>query len=66
MAVRKVKGKRIWRLKTRVIGFKALEGKHDGDNLGRYFVSIAVRAGIIDPERKISKVTRQPTVVCTR
>jgi hypothetical protein len=31
-----------------VIAFRAISGTHDGANLGRYFVGLCERAGIID------------------
>ena len=37
-----------WKLRTAVIGFKALSGAHDGDNLGRYSVGLLDRVGIMD------------------
>lgn len=55
----RIKGKIRWSLKTVMLGFKAIEGKHDGDNLGRYFISMCIRIGIIDPVKKTSKVSSQ-------
>lgn len=45
-----------WSLENAIIGFRRIEGAHDGDNLGRLFMSTVIRAGIVDPDRKISKV----------
>lgn len=45
-----------WVLKNTILGFRAVEGAHDGDNLGRYFFGLCRRAGIINVEKKISKV----------
>lgn len=53
----KQKGERPrWVLKNTILGFRAVEGAHDGDNLGRYFFGLCRRAGIINVEKKISKV----------
>ena len=38
-----------WKMRSSVIGFKALSGSHSGDNLGRQFVGILKRAGIVTP-----------------
>lgn len=52
----KRKNKRpLWVLKSTILGFRAIEGQHDGGNLGRYFFGLCRRAGIIDVEKKISK-----------
>lgn len=45
-----------WRLKTTILGFRSVEGAHDGDNLGRYFFGMCRRVGIINVEKKVSKV----------
>lgn len=45
-----------WILKSTILGFRAVEGAHDGPNLGRYLFGIFRRAGIIDVENKMSKV----------
>jgi hypothetical protein len=37
-----------WTLKSAVIGFKALSGSHNGENLGRYGVGLLDRVGIMD------------------
>ena len=37
-----------WALKWAVIGFKALSGGHNGENLGRYSVGLLDRVGIMD------------------
>jgi hypothetical protein len=37
-----------WKLRAEVIAFKGLSGEHSGENLGRYFVGICERVGIID------------------
>jgi hypothetical protein len=44
-----------WKMRAAVIGFKALSGAHDGENLGRYTVGLLDRAGIMDKKR--SKVS---------
>jgi hypothetical protein len=43
-----------WKMKAAVIGFKALSGGHNGENLGRYSVGLLDRVGIMD--KKGSKV----------
>lgn len=45
-----------WHLKSVILGFRAVEGAHDGANLGRYLFGIFRRAGIVDVENKSSKV----------
>lgn len=47
----------IWKLKTSILGFTTVEGAHDGDNLGRYYFGMCRRAGIINVEKKVSKVS---------
>ena len=37
----------IWTLVSEVIAFRAISGPHTGANLGRYFVSLCERAGIV-------------------
>jgi hypothetical protein len=37
-----------WTLRHAVIAFKAIAGSHDGENLGRYFVALCKRAGILN------------------
>ena len=44
-----------WKMRNAVIGFKALSGAHDGENLGRYTVGLLERVGIMDKKR--SKVS---------
>jgi hypothetical protein len=45
-----VKGN-VWKLRSEVIGFKALSGAHTGENLGRYAVGLLDRVGIMDEKR---------------
>ena len=45
-----VKGKE-WKMRSEVIGFKALSGAHTGENLGRYVVGLLDRVGIMDEKR---------------
>ena len=40
-----------WKMKVAVIGFKALSGRHNGENLGRYLVGLLDRVGIMDKKR---------------
>ena len=44
-----------WKMRNSVIGFRALSGAHDGENLGRYTVGLLDRVGIMDKKR--SKVS---------
>lgn len=37
-----------WTLRKEVIAFRAVSGPHDGINLGRYFIGLCERVGIID------------------
>lgn len=37
-----------WSLCSEVIAFKAISGAHSGENLGRYFIGLCKRAGIIN------------------
>jgi hypothetical protein len=36
-----------WKLRSEVVAFKGLSGEHSGGNLGRYFVGLCERVGII-------------------
>jgi hypothetical protein len=40
-----------WKMRSEVIGFKALSGAHTGENLGRYTVGLLDRVGIMDEKR---------------
>ena len=40
-----------WKLRAEVIGFRALSGAHDGENLGRYAVGLLDRVGIMDEDQ---------------
>lgn len=40
-----------WKMRSAVIGFKALSGAHSGENLGRYAVGLLDRVGIMDKKR---------------
>jgi hypothetical protein len=40
-----------WEMRSEVIGFRTLSGEHSGENLGRYFVGVCDRIGIIDSKR---------------
>ena len=37
-----------WKMRAAVIGFKALSGAHNGENLGRYTVGLLDHVGIMD------------------
>jgi hypothetical protein len=45
-----------WKLRAEVIGFRGISGEHSGANLGRYFLGVCERVGIVNAQR--SKVTR--------
>ena len=47
------KGK--WTLRAEVIGFRGISGEHSGANLGRCFLGVCERVGIVNAQR--SKVT---------
>jgi hypothetical protein len=47
-----------WAMRWEVIGFRTISGDHSGKNLGRYFVGVCDRIGIINMER--SKVRPDP------
>lgn len=48
-----------WKMRAAVIGFKAITGAHDGENLGRYTVGLLDRVGIMDKKRtKVSFLRR--------
>lgn len=47
----------LWKLKTTILGFRAVEGAHDGSNLGHYYFGLCRRVGIINVEKKVSKVS---------
>lgn len=49
-----------WTLHIQVVAFKGISGAHTGDNLGRYFVSLCERAGII--AGRSSKVRESATI----
>ena len=44
-----------WKLRSEVIGFQPISGEHSGGNLGRYFVGLCDRVGIMSKnESKVS------------
>ena len=45
-----VKGKE-WKMRSEVIGFKAISGAHTGENLGRYTVGLLDGVEIMDEKR---------------
>ena len=36
-----------WTLRTEVIAFRGISGPHTGDNIGRYFMGLCERVGLI-------------------
>jgi hypothetical protein len=55
-----------WKMRSAVIGFKALSGAHTGENLGRYTVGLLDRVGIMDKEmsKVCACVTTHESRVC--
>lgn len=50
-----IKGPSSWELRNEVVAFKGIAGAHNGENLGRYFVGLCKRAGIVgDTGSKVS------------
>ena len=47
----KMEPKETWELRSEVIGFRSVSGDHSGENLGRYFVGVCDRIGIMSAER---------------
>jgi hypothetical protein len=47
-----------WTLRAEVIGFRGVSGRHSGANLGRCFLSVCERVGIVNTQR--SKVNTFP------
>ena len=47
-----------WTLRAKVVGFRLIRGTHAGSNLGRYFVGLCDRVGIMS--RSHSKVSHYP------
>jgi hypothetical protein len=46
-----------WKLRSEVIGFQPISGEHSGDNLGRYFVGLCDRVGIMSENKsKVNSV----------
>ena len=48
-----IKSPKTWNLKSRVIAFRGISGAHSGDNIGRYFVGLCERVGIISASTKV-------------
>ena len=46
-----------WKLRAEVVGFQPISGEHSGENLGKYFVGLCDRVGIMG--EKHSKVRRK-------
>jgi hypothetical protein len=46
-----------WKLRAEVVGFRGISGEHSGVNLGRYFLGVCERVGIVNAQR--SKVRHQ-------
>lgn len=39
-----------WKLRAEVVGFQPIAGEHSGRNLGRYFVGLCDRVGIMSQQ----------------
>jgi hypothetical protein len=39
-----------WKMRSEVVGFKAISGDHGGDNLGHYFMGLCDRVGICNQD----------------
>ena len=48
---------RVWSMEHKVVGFRGIFGPHNGSNLGGYFIGVCRRVGIVDVEKKISRVS---------
>lgn len=46
-----------WKMRSEVVALKALSGNHGGENLGRYFIGLCERVGIVS--KSGSKVRSQ-------
>jgi hypothetical protein len=46
-----------WKLRAEVVGFRPVAGEHSGENLGRHFVGLCERVGILDKDQ--SKVSNK-------
>ena len=40
----------VWKLRSEVVGFQPISGEHSGVNLGKYFVGLCDRVGIMNKE----------------
>jgi hypothetical protein len=40
-----------WMLRAEVVGFRGISGEHSGANLGRYFLGVCERVGIVNAQR---------------
>lgn len=40
-----------WILRAEVVGFRGISGEHSGANLGRYFLGVCERVGIVNAQR---------------
>ena len=47
-----------WKMRSEVVGFKAISGDHGGDNLGRYFMGLCDRVGICNQDGSKVCMTR--------
>jgi hypothetical protein len=52
-----------WKMRSEVVGFKAVSGDHGGDNLGRYFMGLCDRVGICNQaESKVMNIARHDKI----
>jgi hypothetical protein len=47
----KMEPRETWAMRSEVIGFRPVSGDHSGENIGRYFVGVCDRIGIMNGER---------------
>jgi hypothetical protein len=40
-----------WTMRAEVVGFRGISGEHSGANLGRYFLGVCERVGIVNAQR---------------
>ena len=52
-----------WNLKSHVIVFREISGAHSGDNIGRYFVGLCERVGIISAPTKVCLQTLSFSII---
>ncbi|KAF8224123.1 hypothetical protein L208DRAFT_1125075, partial [Tricholoma matsutake] len=46
-----------WKMRSEVVGFKAVSGDHGGDNLGCYFMGLCDRLGMVTLDNASTNAT---------